>query len=171
MLSTIRTFSTVSRASLSPASSTALYNKVVLGGRDKQIEAQTLSLLQSSVNKEKVKVNSDGAQRYQKFHQEGDLYHPNDLNDNLYRETLRARRGKTVTPTQDPFDILGLDPLHEYKNYKLLSKFVSDMGKILPREQTGLTAKNQRKLAKAVKRARAMGLMSSTNNRNDFKLI
>lgn len=67
------------------------------------------------------------------------------------------------------------------------------MGKILPREQTGiycrreafliftylyktkqnkigLTAKNQRKLAKAVKRARAMGLMSSTNNHSEFKL-
>jgi ribosomal protein S18 len=31
------------------------------------------------------------------------------------------------------------------------------MGKILPREQTGVSAKNQRKLAKAIKRARAMG--------------
>lgn len=104
---------------------------------------------------------------------------------------MRARRGKSTTPSQDPFDVLGLDPLHEYKNYKLLSKFVSDMGKILPREQTGniyiyimiycyyeltavtigLTAKNQRKLAKAVKRARAMGLMSSTNNHSEFKLV
>jgi hypothetical protein len=37
-------------------------------------------------------------------------------------------------------------------------------------KKIGLTAKNQRKLAKAVKRARAMGLMSSTNNHSEFKL-
>jgi small subunit ribosomal protein S18 len=42
-----------------------------------------------------------------------------------------------MTPTEDPFDLLGLDPLKEYKNFTLLSHFVSDMGKILPREQTG----------------------------------
>ncbi|RCH81691.1 28S ribosomal protein S18c, mitochondrial, partial [Rhizopus stolonifer] len=135
------------------------------------IEQETLNLLQDTISKERVKVHAEAAQRYQKIHQEGDLYHPQDLNDNLYRESLRARRGKSTTPSQDPFDVLGLDPLHEYKNYKLLSKFVSDMGKILPREQTGLTAKNQRKLAKAVKRARAMGLMSSTNNHSEFKLV
>lgn len=70
---------------------------------------------------------------------------------------MRQRRGKTATPTEDPFDVLGLDPLHEYKNFRLLTHFVSDMGKILPREQTGVSAKNQRKLAKAIKRARAMG--------------
>jgi ribosomal protein S18 len=59
-----------------------------------------------------------------------------DLNDALYQDQLRQRRGKP-TPTEDPFDALGLDPLHEYKNFRLLASFVSDMGKILPRTQTG----------------------------------
>ncbi|KAG1049503.1 hypothetical protein G6F43_008169 [Rhizopus delemar] len=170
MLSTFRTFSTISRISLSPAASTKLLNKTTAQVEGKNIEQETLSLLENTISKEKSRTNAEAAQRYQKIHQEGDLYHPQDLNDNLYRESLRARRGRSSAPTQDPFDVLGLDPLQEYKNYKLLSNFVSDMGKILPREQTGLTAKNQRKLAKAVKRARAMGLMSSTNNRTEFKL-
>jgi ribosomal protein S18 len=79
------------------------------------------------------------------------------LNDTRYRESLRQRRRRPTPPTEDPFEVLGLDPLHEYKNFRLLTHFVSDMGKILPREQTGVSAKNQRKLAKAIKRARAMG--------------
>ncbi|CEG77833.1 hypothetical protein RMATCC62417_12522 [Rhizopus microsporus] len=119
---------------------------------------------------EKSRTTTESVQRYQKIHQEGDLYHPQDLNDSRYRESLRVRRGKSATPTQDPFEVLDLNPLHEYKNYKLLSQFVSDIGKILPREQTGLSAKNQRKLAKAIKRARAIGLMSSTNNHSNFSL-
>ncbi|KAI9307745.1 ribosomal protein S18 [Cunninghamella echinulata] len=129
----------------------------------KGIEMETLHLLQNSVTSDKIKPKDVG-QRYQKMHHAGDIYHPQDLNDTLYQEQLRQRRGRPNPPSEDPFDVLGLDPLHEYKNYRLLSHFVSDMGKILPREKTGLTAKNQRKLAKAVKRARAMGIMSSTNN-------
>ncbi|RUP05918.1 ribosomal protein S18 [Jimgerdemannia flammicorona] len=91
-------------------------------------------------------------------------YHPDELNDASHEKRMLAKRGKIVKPTQDPFNTLGLDPLKEYKNHSLLSSFVSDMGKILPREQTGVTAKNQRKLAKAIKRARAMGLMPCTHN-------
>jgi small subunit ribosomal protein S18 len=60
-------------------------------------------------------------------------YHP----DQLVNLRQRQQRPRPVTPTQDPFDALGLDPLKEYKNFNLLSNFVSDMGKILPREQTG----------------------------------
>ncbi|CAO3678146.1 unnamed protein product [Umbelopsis vinacea] len=97
-------------------------------------------------------------QRQTKGLHAGTTYHPDQLID----PRPRQQRPRATTPTQDPFDALGLDPLKEYKNFNLLSNFVSDMGKILPRQQTGITAKNQRKLAKAIKRARAMGLMSST---------
>ncbi|RKP22398.1 ribosomal protein S18, partial [Syncephalis pseudoplumigaleata] len=63
---------------------------------------------------------------------------------------------------QDPFNLLGLDPLHEFKNVPLLSRFVTEMGRIRPRSETGLSTKNQRRLSKAIKRARAMGLMPFT---------
>lgn len=86
---------------------------------------------------EKLKPVADVGQRYQKIHRAGDIYHPQDLNDVRYQDQLRQRRGRPSPPSEDPFDVLGLDPLHEYKNYRLLSHFVSDIGKILPREKTG----------------------------------
>lgn len=47
----------------------------------------------------------------------------------------------------------------DYKNVSLLKKYTSDSGKILPRRITMVTAKEQRKIAKAIKTARAMALM------------
>lgn len=47
----------------------------------------------------------------------------------------------------------------DYKDVDLLGRFVSDRGKILPRRVTGTYAKNQRKVSKAIKRARFMGLL------------
>ena len=47
----------------------------------------------------------------------------------------------------------------DYKDVDLLKRFISERGKILPRRVTGTSAKNQRKVAKAIKRARIMGLL------------
>ena len=44
-------------------------------------------------------------------------------------------------------------------NVELLSQFVSSFGKILPRRKSGLTEIQQRRMAKAVKQARHLGLM------------
>ena len=41
----------------------------------------------------------------------------------------------------------------DYKDTELLSRFVSERGKILPRRVTGTSAKNQRKVTTAIKRA------------------
>lgn len=41
----------------------------------------------------------------------------------------------------------------DYKDVDLLKKFISERGKILPRRVTGTSAKYQRKLTKAIKRA------------------
>ena len=51
----------------------------------------------------------------------------------------------------------------DYKNTKLLVKFISPQGKILPRRATGLTAKQQRAMANAIKRARMSGLLPFVN--------
>ena len=45
------------------------------------------------------------------------------------------------------------------KDVDLLKRFISERGKILPRRVTGTSAKNQRKVANAIKRARIMGLL------------
>lgn len=47
----------------------------------------------------------------------------------------------------------------DYKDVDLLKSFISERGKILPRRVTGTSAKNQRKVANAIKRARIMGLL------------
>lgn len=46
-----------------------------------------------------------------------------------------------------------------YKNVEILSKFLSIEGRILPSRRTGLTAKNQRKLSKEIKKARVIGFL------------
>jgi len=48
----------------------------------------------------------------------------------------------------------------DYKNLELLNKFISERGKIMASRITGISLKNQRKLAKAIKRARNLALMS-----------
>lgn len=47
----------------------------------------------------------------------------------------------------------------DYKDVDLLRKFISERGKILPRRVTGTSAKYQRKLTVAIKRARMMALI------------
>lgn len=47
----------------------------------------------------------------------------------------------------------------DFKDVRFLSKFITERGKILPRRITGLTAKQQRMITKAIKRARAMALL------------
>ena len=54
------------------------------------------------------------------------------------------------------------DPI-DYKDVDLLKKFISERGKILPRRLTGLTAKQQRDLTNAVKRARIVALLPFVN--------
>lgn len=50
----------------------------------------------------------------------------------------------------------------DYKDPALLKRFISERGKIVPRRISGLTAKNQRALALAIKRARNIALIPYT---------
>ncbi len=64
---------------------------------------------------------------------------------------------------QDPFvedPTLKID----YKNPKVLSRFMSERGKILSRRMTGLTASNQRLLTVAIRRAQQLALLPIVNN-------
>jgi small subunit ribosomal protein S18 len=47
----------------------------------------------------------------------------------------------------------------DYKDVESLNRFLNPNGRILSRRRTGLTAKNQRSLAEAVKRSRFMALL------------
>ncbi len=67
---------------------------------------------------------------------------------NYYRKRLSP-----IAPSQ-PID---------YKDTELLRKFITERGKLLPRRITGLTAKQQRDLTAAVKRARLLALLPFVN--------
>ena len=53
---------------------------------------------------------------------------------------------------------ISLNQKIDYKDIDLLALFVTEQGKILPRRATGVTVQQQRKLAKAIKRARILSL-------------
>lgn len=50
-------------------------------------------------------------------------------------------------------------PKIDYKDVKLLQRFVSERGKMLPSRITAVSNKKQRELARAVKRARSLALL------------
>jgi small subunit ribosomal protein S18 len=57
-----------------------------------------------------------------------------------------------------PFCEKRIDP--DYKDYKMLEKFLSDRAKILPSVRSGVCSRHQRKLSIAIKRARILALLS-----------
>ncbi len=50
-------------------------------------------------------------------------------------------------------------PAIDYKDVKLLSRFISERGKIVPSRITAVSTKKQRELARAIKRARFLALL------------
>ncbi|HEY7749024.1 MAG TPA: 30S ribosomal protein S18 [Aestuariivirgaceae bacterium] len=50
-------------------------------------------------------------------------------------------------------------PKIDYKDVRLLSRFISERGKIVPSRITAVSAKKQRELARAIKRARYLALL------------
>jgi len=59
---------------------------------------------------------------------------------------------------QCPFVASGFKSI-DYKDIDTLSQFITERGKIIPRRITGVSCYFQKQLAKAVKRARHMGLL------------
>jgi ribosomal protein S18 len=74
--------------------------------------------------------------------------------------TPDERRANKGTGLKNRREAIPLDPQDmRYTNLPFLRQFVSDNGSILHRKDTGISAKDQRKVAKFIKRARALGLI------------
>ena len=63
---------------------------------------------------------------------------------------------------QNPLLVAKIDYI-DYKDTTLLRKFISDRGKIRARRVTGVSAQQQREIAKAIKNAREMALLPYTS--------
>jgi small subunit ribosomal protein S18 len=74
------------------------------------------------------------------------------------RDSRGGGRMERRTPRPKPKVDFTIDTL-EFKNVTLLKQYVTDSGRILPRKYTGLPAPYQRRLNRAIKRARQMLLM------------
>jgi small subunit ribosomal protein S18 len=72
--------------------------------------------------------------------------------------TITIRRPFFRRRKTSPFAVADA-PRIDYKDIKLLQRFVSERGKIVPRRITAVTAKEQRELAQAIKRARTLALL------------
>ncbi|KZF20082.1 ribosomal protein S18 [Xylona heveae TC161] len=89
---------------------------------------------------------------------QGDVYAPHDLTP---AEMQKWR--KRTRPTMDAFDALGMNPLDHYKNFAIMSEYMTEMGRIRNSYDTGLRPVNQRRIAKAIRRSIGMGLMPSVH--------
>ena len=66
---------------------------------------------------------------------------------------MRYRRRKTSRLDTDPNIVI------DYKEPRLLRQYITERGKIIPRRISGNSAKTQRKLSLAIKRARHLALL------------
>ncbi|KAF2027885.1 ribosomal protein S18 [Setomelanomma holmii] len=97
-------------------------------------------------------------QIYRKW-QPGDVYSPQDLSGTEQKKWKTGRK----KPQSDAFDVLGINPVQEYKNFTMMSEYMTETGRIKHSNDTGLRPKNQRKIAKAIRRAIGLGLMPSVH--------
>jgi small subunit ribosomal protein S18 len=85
----------------------------------------------------------------------------------MSEDTQTGGRGGAAGGTRRPFfrrrktcPFTGANaPKIDYKDVKLLSRYISERGKMVPSRITAVSAKKQRELAKAIKRARFLGLL------------
>lgn len=66
--------------------------------------------------------------------------------------------GKSRRRKRCPFTAAGIKEI-DYKDVEKLKRFITDRGKILPRRVTGVSARHQRQLTEAIKRARLVALL------------
>ncbi|KAF8195721.1 hypothetical protein K438DRAFT_1826405 [Mycena galopus ATCC 62051] len=90
--------------------------------------------------------------------------HDLSLDGRQWKERPSTRPAQIAPSTADArqsdvFYQLGLDPLKFALHPGVLSPFLSEMGMIHPRRTTALTTKSQRRVAKAIRRAKMMGVI------------
>lgn len=81
-----------------------------------------------------------------------------DVSPAARRAAVGARRPFYRRRKSCPFSGAGA-PKIDYKDVRLLSRFLSERGKIVPSRITAVSTKKQRQLAQAIKRARFLALL------------
>ncbi|KAI8953517.1 ribosomal protein S18 [Xylaria longipes] len=113
----------------------------------------TLGQMQSNVRR------NDFMRQLPRRWRAGDVYAPHDMSPS---EMAKWRRN--TARQQDLVDLLGLRPLDMYRNFSVISEFMTPHGRIKRSVETGLKPVNQRKMAKAIRRAIGLGLHPSVHH-------
>ncbi|KAF4551344.1 Ribosomal protein S18-like protein [Elsinoe fawcettii] len=110
---------------------------------------QSAAQAQERLLKEQAETDKkDLARNMTRFWKEGDVYAPHDLSGaEMSKWKLTRAKGKQA---RDVCDNLRLNPLDHYKNFSMMSEYITDMGRIKGRAETGLRPINQRRMAKAI---------------------
>lgn len=125
--------------------------------RKTQVELETVT---------QVETNKRVDPRLMKNFARDSTYDPFDFS--LAKIHLDKKNNAAKHKANDMFDKFGVNPLDLYTSPEILSQFISSTGKILHRDVTGLSAKNQRRLSKAIRRCQAIGLLSKTHKDVSF---
>ncbi|RYP38699.1 hypothetical protein DL767_002439 [Monosporascus sp. MG133] len=104
-------------------------------------------------------TNDDYARQMTRRWRPGDVYAPHDLSPSEMGKWRRSTARK-----RDLVDLLGLNPLDMYRNFSVISEFMTPHGRIKRSADTGLRPVNQRKMAKAIRRAIGLGLHPSVHH-------
>ena len=81
-------------------------------------------------------------------------------NKKNYKQSKLSLFQKTDSKFSKECPLSGKDaPTIDYKNIKLLKKYISESGRILPSKVTSVSQKKQKELARAIKRARLLALL------------
>lgn len=142
-----------------------------VGEGDESITKKLVGMTKNLQDADKNSMSIDKS--FQRKFNFGSTYDPFDFSQNKVERENSLRRvfrqpEKSYTGKTDIFMELGIDPLDLYTMPELLSRFVTSTGQIMPRERTGCTGANQKKLAIAIKRARAAGLLSCVQKHTRF---
>ncbi|KAI1443245.1 ribosomal protein S18 [Annulohypoxylon stygium] len=102
--------------------------------------------------------NDEYARQMTRRWRPGDVYAPHDISPAEMAKWRRVQARK-----KDLVDMLGLNPLDMYRNFSFISEFTTPHGRVRRSQDTGLRPVNQRKLAKAIRRAIGLGLHPSVH--------
>nr|YP_009578778.1 ribosomal protein S18 [Taxus brevifolia]QBK34166.1 ribosomal protein S18 [Taxus brevifolia]QBK34330.1 ribosomal protein S18 [Taxus brevifolia]QBK36381.1 ribosomal protein S18 [Taxus brevifolia] len=105
-------------------------------------------------NTSKYKPSSRNTSKYKPSSRNTSKYKPSSRNTSKYKPLSRNKRSfrKRLSP-------IGPGEQIDYKNISLISRFISEQGKILSRRVNRLMLKQQRLITRAIKQARILSLI------------
>ena len=80
-----------------------------------------------------------------------------------FKKERKERKERGSFPKKKWIPVFEAGSEIDYKDIKLISRFVTERGRILPRKITGLSCKQQKMITRAIKRARQMSLLPFIN--------